>query len=177
MLHGPRVTLRAVQPEDFPQLARYKNDVEFEIIAGGRPPKPMTTADFAEFWKQVTIDGAVNFAIEANGKLIGDCGLFNRNRTNLSAELGIGIGHHGYWGQGYGREAITLLLDYGFRLENMRRIWLEVVDGNERAKRCYLGCGFVEEGRLRQEQWSNGEYRDVVRMGILREEWTPEPDL
>lgn len=28
-----------------------------------------------------------------------------------------------------------------------------------------------EEGRLRQHVWSNGQYIDLVSMGILRDEW------
>ena len=42
---------------------------------------------------------------------------------------------------------------------------------NERAIRCYRACGFVEEGRLRQHDYSDGAYVDVVAMGILRDEW------
>jgi len=42
---------------------------------------------------------------------------------------------------------------------------------NERAIRCYLACGFVEEGRPRKAAWIEGEYTDLVEMSILREEW------
>lgn len=90
--------------------------------------------------------------------------------------LGITIGDKEYWGKGYGREAIGLLLDYGFRLHNLRRIWLNTLSNNERAIRCYLRCGFIEEGRLRQHVWSNGDYVDEVSMGLLRDEWTAKRD-
>jgi RimJ/RimL family protein N-acetyltransferase len=52
-----------------------------------------------------------------------------------------------------------------------RKVYLSTGSHNERAIRCYRACGFVEEGRLRQQQWCAGEYIDVVYMGILREEW------
>ena len=67
---------------------------------------------------------------------------------------------------------------YAFRLRNQRRVWLWVHAGNERAARSYRACGFVEEGRLRQHVWSNGNYEDAVYMGILRSEWeqSPSPD-
>jgi RimJ/RimL family protein N-acetyltransferase len=55
---------------------------------------------------------------------------------------------------------------------NLRRIWLEVSGANERGIRCYRACGFVEEGRMRAHIWNDGAYRDLVHMGILREEWT-----
>ncbi len=63
------------------------------------------------------------------------------------------------------------MLDYAFRLRNMRRVFLTVNDNNERAIRAYRACGFVEEGRLREHVWSNGAYIDLVYMGVLRAEW------
>jgi RimJ/RimL family protein N-acetyltransferase len=50
-------------------------------------------------------------------------------------------------------------------------VWLRVLGNNERAIRSYLACGFVEEGRLRSHVWSNGEYFDLVCMGVLKDEW------
>jgi RimJ/RimL family protein N-acetyltransferase len=66
---------------------------------------------------------------------------------------------------------VRVLLDYAFRLINVHRVWLTVNGNNERAIRCYRACGFVEEGRLREHIWSNGQYVDRVYMGILRSEW------
>ena len=42
---------------------------------------------------------------------------------------------------------------------------------NERAYRCYKACGFVEEGRRREQVWSNGRYDDYIEMGLLDREW------
>ncbi|MEZ4522822.1 MAG: GNAT family protein [Thermomicrobiales bacterium] len=114
-------------------------------------------------------DGAW-FAIEVDGTFIGQCGLHNFNETSRTAELGIGIGDKDYWGRGYGREAVNLLVEYAFRYRNFRRVWLWVHADNERAIRAYLACGFVEEGRLREHMYSNGRYVDAVYMGILRAE-------
>ena len=60
------------------------------------------------------------------------------------------IGDRAYWGRGYGREVVKLLLDYGFRYLGARRIVLTTHAKNERAIRCFGACGFVEEGRPRQ---------------------------
>jgi RimJ/RimL family protein N-acetyltransferase len=95
-------------------------------------------------------------------------GLRNRHGT---AELGIMIGDRDYWGRGYGREVVRLLLRYGFHYLGLRRIALTTHAKNERAIRCYLACGFVEEGRPRQAAWIEGEYVDLVEMSILRDEW------
>ena len=93
-----------------------------------------------------------------------------RNRYQ-NFELGIMIGDRNYWGRGYGRDAVKLLLHYGVHYLNGRRIELTTHAKNERAIRCYLACGFVEEGRPRKVVWIEGEYTDLVNMSILREEW------
>jgi RimJ/RimL family protein N-acetyltransferase len=96
----------------------------------------------------------------------------NLKNRHGNFELGIMIGDRDYWGRGYGRETIKLLLDYGFHYLGGRRIELTTHAKNERAIRCYLACGFVEEGRPRQAIWMEGEYIDLVEMSILREEWS-----
>jgi RimJ/RimL family protein N-acetyltransferase len=111
------------------------------------------------------------FAIEAEGKYIGYCGLRDLQNRDGNLELGIFIGDREYWGRGYGREVVRLLLEYGFHYLGARRIALTTHAKNERAIRCYLACGFVEEGRPRQVVWIEGEYTDLVDMSILREEW------
>jgi len=174
MLKGERITLRAIEREDLPVLWAYNNDLEVELAGGGDPPMPQSLARLqAEFDQNAAKGGrdGATFAIEVEGKVIGGCGLFGFSETDRTCELGIGIGDKAYWGQGYGREAVGMLLDYAFRLRNWRRVWLRVWGHNERAIRAYRACGFVEEGRLRDHVWSAGAYYDLVLMGILRDEW------
>ena len=178
MLRTQRITLRAIERDDVPAIHAINNDVTVELAGGGDPPWPQSLARaYADFDKQSAEGGrdgnpsGVSFAIEADDHLIGFCGLHSRDPIAATAELGITIGDKAYWGQGYGREAIGLLLDYGFRLLNVRRIYLRVHARNERAVRAYRACGFVEEGRLRQHVWSDGAYDDLIYMGVLRDEW------
>ena len=174
MLRGERVTLRATTREDLTSLARFENDLVFVLAGGGDPPEPVPLERLQrDFDKEISDPPSekVEFAIEADGRYIGRCGLYSIDRTARHAELGIGIGDREYWGRGYGREAVGLLLDYAFRLRNLRRVWLEVHADNERGIRAYKSCDFVEEGRMREHVWLGGRYVDNVIMGILREEW------
>ncbi|HUG13982.1 MAG TPA: GNAT family protein [Thermomicrobiales bacterium] len=174
MLKGERVTLRGITREDLPLVWRFNNDLAVELAGGGDPPMPQSfervVADFERQAASGGRDGAV-FAIEVDGAYIGICGLSNFNETSHTCELGIAIGDTLHWGQGYGREAVSLLLEYAFRYRNFRRVWLWAHADNERGIRAYQSCGFVEEGRLRQHVYSNGRYDDAVYMGVLREEW------
>lgn len=177
MLKGARITLREMRKEDLPRMHQFANDIEVELAGGGDPPIPKSLEKIeAEFEENAKYSGsnAVWFAIEADDKMIGSCGLrgFSEFKGTCNrGELGITIGDKAYWGRGYGREAIGMLVDYGFRYWNLHRIWLNTTAVNERAIRCYLACGFIEEGRLRDQDWHDGKYVDVVCMGILRNEW------
>jgi RimJ/RimL family protein N-acetyltransferase len=155
-------------------ICRFNNDLAVELAGGGDPPMPQSIERLLAEFDGDTMKGGRNgaaFIIEADGICIGQCALFHFDYTSYTAALGITIGEREYWDQGYGREAVTLLLVYGFRLRNLRRVWLTVNGRNERAQRCYRACGFVEEGRQRQHVWSDGAYDDLVVMGVLREEW------
>ncbi len=174
MLIGEKVRLRAMRRDDLELLCVFNNDLEVELAGGGDPPMPQPLEYLqAEFDRQASAGGRANahFAIEADGKFIGQCALFNFNDTAHTCELGITIGDKAYWGRGYGRQAVGLLLEYAFRQRNLHKVYLAVNGDNERAIRSYQACGFVEEGRLRQHVWSAGQYIDLVYMGVLREEW------
>lgn len=174
MLQGHKVLLRAFRRSDLELLCQYNNDLEVELAGGGDAPMPQPLERLlAEFDAESAKGGRdnCNFAIEADGKFIGQCALFHFDNVAQTAELGITIGDKAYWGRGYGREAIALLLDYAFRQRNLRKVWLSTNGTNERAIRAYQACGFVVEGRLRQHVWSNGQYTDSVTMGVFREEW------
>lgn len=178
MLKGEKVILRALKREDLPRLLQFNNDIEVELAGGGDPPMPQSMDRLeADFNQQVGGGGrdGASFAIEADGQIIGTCGLFNFDQHAHTWELGIGIGDKNYWGKGYGREAVRLLVDYAFRYRNAGKVWLRVHGSNARAIRAYQVVGFVEEGRQRQHVWSNGRYDDLVLMGILRAEWEKSP--
>jgi RimJ/RimL family protein N-acetyltransferase len=174
MLRGNKVVLRAVEKEDQETLWRFWNDLEIELAGGGDPPSPVSLERLRARFEREEREGTrdkTDFIIEADGVRIGECGLFHFDLAARHCELGITIGERDYWGRGYGRDAVRVLLDYAFRIRNFRRVWLETHASNERAIRAYRACGFVEEGRMREHIWLAGRYVDNVIMGVLREEW------
>lgn len=97
---------------------------------------------------------------------MGRCGVTRLDWKNRLGELGIMIGP-GHRGNGYGKEAIALLTDFCFREMNLHKLKVQVYAFNTGAIRCYEANGFVQEGLLKAELYRDGEYRDVVVMGLL----------
>lgn len=172
MLAGEKVTLREIRESDLDRLTEFNNNFDIWVLADDDAPAPRTRkqieAELDEWMKAGTV---IAFVIEADGKVIGDCGLHHFSEHSRNCSFGISIQEDEYLGKGYGREAVSLLLDFAFRLRNMRRVWLTVSADNERAIRAYKGLGFVEEGRLREHVWQDGRYHDWVYMGLMRTEW------
>ncbi len=118
-------------------------------------------------------NGAQVFAIidAANDKLIGNCSLFRINERNRKAEIGIFIGDKNYWSKGYGFQALSLLIDYGFNILNLNNIMLEVFGFNKRAINSYKKVGFKEIGRRREAVIVAGKKHDEIYMDILADEF------
>ena len=104
-------------------------------------------------------------------KLIGSVGLVNFRWIPRSATLGVFIGDDEYRSNGYGTEAIRLILEYAFKYLNLHSVNLDLIDVNERAHKCYLKCGFKDTGRSREAIFLNGKYHDRLHMDILESEF------
>jgi RimJ/RimL family protein N-acetyltransferase len=172
MLKGERVTLRAPRAEDAGRQHEFSQDIELGSLLC--KPLRVTSLEQAQAYMvglSQADENAAHFAIEADGLFIGTCSLFGLKDRLGNLRMEIVIGDRDYWGKGYGREAVGLVLRYAFHHLGRRRVGLMTHVKNERALGCFRACGFVEEGRPRKEFWYQGEYVDMVKMSILREEW------
>jgi RimJ/RimL family protein N-acetyltransferase len=176
MIYGNRIRLRHIEREDLPLFVKWLNDPE--VRQGLAMFLPLSMVEEEDWFEKLLKRPAEEhpLVIEAqNGEqwsVIGNLGLFGIDWKNRQAELGIFIGDKAYWNKGYGTEAVRLLLKHGFQTLNLHRIFLRVYTNNPRAIRSYEKAGFIHEGRLRQAEFREGEYLDVLLMGVLRPEWT-----
>ncbi|WP_027339748.1 GNAT family N-acetyltransferase [Halonatronum saccharophilum] len=168
---GERVYLSPMNPNDVEKYTKWINDLEVSINLGN-PAQIYSLGKEKELLEELSKEGN-NLAIVdlERDELIGNCGLMNINQINRTAELGIFIGDKGYWSKGFGREAINLLLDYGFNLLNLNNILLKVYSFNKRAIKCYKRCGFKEIGRRREAYILGNKRYDFIYMDILASEF------
>lgn len=74
-------------------------------------------------------------------------------------------------GQGLGREAMEAVIWKVFTELKARRLWLDVVDTNDRATRLYEDLGFAHEGTLRESALIQGQPVSMRVYGLLEREW------
>ena len=174
-LVGDRIYLspKGISEEEIEKFTEWMNDFEVTDYIG-RTSQLMTLEDEKTFLENMSkTDEVRNFSIIElnNDKLIGTIGLEHINWIKRNAVLGIFIGDNEFRNNGYGTEAIKLLLEYGFRYLNLHSIKLDLISINERAHRCYLKCGFKDTGASREEIFLNGKYYDKLHMDILETEF------
>jgi RimJ/RimL family protein N-acetyltransferase len=164
-----------VERSDLPKFLEWLNDPE--VLAGLSQYLPLSSLD-EERWFDRVNEGELEqrplgIELEQDGqwRLIGNAGLFNLEWTNRQAEFGIFIGDKTCWNQGYGTEALQLILQHAFDTLNLNRVYLRVYATNPRARRSYEKAGFVPEGTLRESVFRQGKYIDTHVMSILRSEW------
>lgn len=174
-LFGERIMLREYSKQDLPFIRQWCNDPEIVDNLSDIFVYPHTEYSTEQFLNSV-LEGKTEqkgfvIAHKDTAEYIGQIDLFKLDWKNRSAELGIVVGIKKYLGNGYGSEAIKVLQHFAFNRLNLNRLQLEVHDFNERAYKCYLKCGFKEEGRLREKTYMNGRYSDTICMSILKREY------
>ena len=175
MIYGERLRLRATEREDLPLFVDWLNDPE--LVKYLMMHLPLSMAGEERWYDEMTKAPASEQALvidvktETGWKPIGNTSFHKINWHNRSAEIGIFIGEKSYWNRGYGRETMRLMLRHGFQTLNLNRIFLHVYDYNPRGIKAYEHAGFQTEGRLRQAQYYDGVYHDVLIMSVLRCEW------
>ena len=174
-LVGDRIYLspKGASDEDVQKFTEWMNDFEVTDYIG-RSGNIMTMEGEKEYLEKSaksSEDRSFDIIDLNSNKLVGTLGLERINWINRSAILGIFIGDEDFRNNGYGTEAIKLLLEYGFRYLNLHSIGLTLLSANERAHKCYLKCGFKDTGCDREKMFVNGKYYDRLRMDILENEF------
>jgi len=169
MLTASRITLGPLVPEDFSPVFCWLNDVAAARL--DLAYRPVDMMSHQQWWQGLGKDQTkVVFAIRklADPTIIGYVQISGINSVHRSAEIGIRIGEEKNRGQGYGKEALRLAVDFCWKHLNLNRVQLIVFKHNERALRAYKAVGFQREGLLRKAAFIGGDWVDVVLMATLR---------
>ena len=74
-------------------------------------------------------------------------------------------------GKGYGKKALLLIIKKVFEEYKAHRLYLDVIEYNQRAIYVYQSLGFKEEGILRESVKRENSYDSLVLMLMLEDEY------
>ena len=165
-LIGDRIYLapKGISEEEIEKFTEWMNDFQVTDYTG-RTSQITTYGGEKQYLENAVKDAnnrSFNIVEIETDKLIGTVGLEHFNWVERSAVLGIFIGEKDFRSNGYGTEAIKIILEYGFKYLNLHSIRLDLLSINERAHKCYLKCGFKDTGASREQIFLNGKYYDKL---------------
>ena len=174
-LNTSRLSLREYTISDWQAVLAYQTNSEYLEYY---PWHKRTSADVQKFvqmfvdWQQERprVKFQLAIVLPDQNQLIGSCGIRKKQPKTHQAELGYEIAPL-YWGQGYATEAAQKMLDFGFEQLDLHRVWASCLVENKASARVLEKLGLRQEGRIRQNRWMKGRYRDTFVYGILKHEW------
>lgn len=111
-----------------------------------------------------------SFAILFNDVAVGRIGLHYINHQNKTGSIG-------YWlteaaqGKGIILRSCKALINYGFQNLGLHRIEIKAAVDNVKSQTIPVKLNFKKEGILRQAEFVNHQYHDLILYAMLSDEW------
>ncbi len=105
-------------------------------------------------------------ALKDKTQIIGTIG-FNNYTKNHRANIGYDLQKE-YWNNGYIKEALKVIIEYGFEKLELNRIEAELMPGNIYSEKALDKLGFENEGTLRDWMLWNEKHYDMIMYSLLR---------
>jgi RimJ/RimL family protein N-acetyltransferase len=165
-LEGDRVTIRPLRMDEFE--ASWSSRLQLNPTV--QPVMPERDALLARFERSgIMQDGAVDLAIEVDGRKIGEIQTYvppGRALLTGAFEVGIGINDPSHRGKGYGTEAVRLFVGWLFAQMGATRVRMPTVPTNTAMRTVVERLGFVAEGT------TNELGHEFMFYVVTRDAWT-----
>jgi len=177
---GVVVSLRAVEPDDWPVFAEHERDHLSTRLGGGWVPLPWSSARLREWAsppeRSVVKDDVFNLAIirRSDSALVGSINAHHCERRIGVFSYGVTI-FPADRRSGLASEAVRLVLRWAFGEARYQKCDVTIYEFNEASVAFHRHLGFAEEGRRRRAVYTAGGFYDELLFGITAEEfWAGE---
>lgn len=175
-IKGDRIYLSPVNIEDKEIYTKWMNDKEIATNIGCYH-KTFSLLSEEKWLQKASNDYHFAIILIENNELIGNVSLRKINPVDQTGELGIIIGQEENRNKGYGKEAIKLILNYGFNTLNLNNVIIKVYSFNKRAINAYNKVGFKKIGTRRESTYKDGKMYDTIYMDMLKREYNDIKDF
>jgi RimJ/RimL family protein N-acetyltransferase len=110
------------------------------------------------------------YAAEVGPEAVGWVSLRISDRTQSTAEIGYSV-VRSYRNRGFGTEAVSALIDEGFRSARLRRIRAYCVPENLSSRAVLRRNGFEDDGMMHHGATVQGQPVDVIAHTLERDRW------
>ena len=170
VIEGKLLRLRPPTPDDIPAMMKWFEDLEVTRFLNVTVP-PSLEAEKEWLDKTGRDPNVIYWIIEHDGRAVGGTGIVMIDWRNAHGITGTVIGDKTAWGKGIAREMMQLRAHYAFTQTPLRKLKSGYIDGNVASARAQNAAGYKEVGRLREETFGDGKWRDMILTELLRTDW------
>lgn len=179
LFKGEHIFLGPIDIEKDPEVeSRWTQSAAYHRAMGQKPAYPESPAAIKKRYEKIEKEAEESrndfyMTIRANDdqRLLGFLRIFWIEWAHGTGNLRMAIGDEADRGKGFGSEALRLGLNFAFEELNLHRLSIVVGDDNPGAIRFFKKFGFIEEVRRRQAIHRDGQFFDVIHLGLLHDEW------
>ena len=163
------IRLRALEPSDLELLYLWENDPEVWRVSGTL--SPISRERLARFIEEQNYDlyatRQMRLIIEAEGAIVGSIDIFDFDPQHRRFGIGILIYQESDRRNGYAKEAIETVVEYGRNTLNLKQIWANIAIDNIASIALFESCGFSKCAH--RKEWINrgGEFIDEVEYQLI----------
>jgi len=171
MLNGAKIYLRPFEVKDITSdYINWLNDEEVNRYLESRftvQTKESVTAYVKSFEnnKNKMLFGIFD---SQNHLHIGNISFSEINWSHLYGVIGLAIGRKEYWGKGFGREALQLIVDYGFNELKLHRLEAGAYSDNKNSIRIFEKLGFKIDGIQKEKYLLEKKRKDGVLLSKIK---------
>ena len=173
-LKSNRLQLGPLSARDIPSIMTLADNPNIAKMTLNLP-HPYAEKD-AIFWINMSHQGFQNkdkyvfgVFLQDTQTFIGGIGLHLNTKHN-HAEIGYWIGEP-FWNKGYGSEALSAILDFGFNTLHLHKIYAQHLIENPASGKVMIKNGMILEGEWVDHTKKNGEYRSVKQYRLTKTEY------
>jgi len=173
LIETGRLTLRQVQQSDVNGIFFLRSDKK---VLKYLDREPAATIEEAALWIQKINDleknnNAVTWAItlKPDLTLIGTICFWNITKEHYRAEIGYAL-NPDHQSKGIMQEAMTAVLDYGFKIMKLHSIEANVNPNNLSSIKLLERNNFIREGYFKENYFFNGKFSDSAIYSLISPE-------
>ncbi len=170
-----RLLLRELRQSDFDDVHAYAADPQVARFMDWGPNAHAETVTFMDLklaeqarWPRDEVTLAIEHLDDA--KVIGSIRLAVSDRPNLTGDFGYSF-NGAYWRRGYATEAARAVVEVGFKVLGLHRIWAECDPENAGSWGVMEKLGMRREAHFRDGRLIKGAWRDRYLYAVLADEW------
>ena len=170
-LKGKNVFLRALEPEDLAFIYHIENDEHLWEVSNTQTPysKFLIRQYLENAYQDIYEAKQLRLAICKNNTLeaIGLIDLFEFDPKNSRAGIGIIIQNEINRNVGFGKEALSLLIDFSFQQLQLHQLYANISTKNLSSIALFTTFGFEKIGVKKDWNYSNNSFQDEVFFQLI----------